>query len=326
MGKPFVDVVLDAAGQRAPAREQPARARSRRPRATIVEAVFARNMSAIKDERVAASKDAEGDRHRARKERSHHVERDPRRALLKICAYAQGFQLMAAAAHEHHWSLDWRDRADLPRRLYHPRALSSEDHGSLRAGQGAQEPPPRSVLQGHGRKGRAELAIGRRARGARRREHSFSSTLLRRVPHGATPPRTCSKRSATTSARIPTSASTSREESSSTSTGPIRSGRNTPCKESPSPTTPPPSPPPSLGRVEEGEPGKVGVLGGPLRDAPALRARGRLEGRWLQGAQVSTPTRRCLTPTRRRRRPRVVVDARASSSDAHASSSTPARR
>ena len=108
-GKPFVDVVLDAAGQKGTGKWTSSAALDLGvPAPSIAEAVFARNMSAIKDERVAASKVLKA----AGTELGKNVPitADAVRDALycsKICAYAQGFQLMAAAAVDHHWSLDF---------------------------------------------------------------------------------------------------------------------------------------------------------------------------------------------------------------------------
>ncbi|MGD9239694.1 MAG: hypothetical protein PVG69_06700, partial [Desulfobacterales bacterium] len=76
------------------------------PAMTIAEAVFARTMSAIKEERVAASKILKGpkiDFSGSKKEFAEMI----RKALYasKICSYAQGYQLMRAAAEEYHWDL-----------------------------------------------------------------------------------------------------------------------------------------------------------------------------------------------------------------------------
>src|SRR5258705_475712 len=55
-GKPFVDVVLDAAGQKGTGKWTTLAALDLGvPAETIAEAVFARNMSAVKEERVRAS-------------------------------------------------------------------------------------------------------------------------------------------------------------------------------------------------------------------------------------------------------------------------------
>jgi 6-phosphogluconate dehydrogenase len=107
--KPFVDVVLDAAGQKGTGKWTSSAALDLGvPAPSIAEAVFARNMSAVKEERVAASKVLKATGTDAGQ--SVPITGDAVRDALycsKICAYAQGFQLMAAAAIDHHWSLDF---------------------------------------------------------------------------------------------------------------------------------------------------------------------------------------------------------------------------
>ena len=108
-GKPFVDIVLDTAGQKGTGKWTSINALDMGiPAPSVAEAVFARCLSAIKEERVAASKiinpifDAfEGD-----KEEFIQAIHD---ALYcsKICSYAQGFQLMRAAQDEYDWKLDF---------------------------------------------------------------------------------------------------------------------------------------------------------------------------------------------------------------------------
>jgi 6-phosphogluconate dehydrogenase len=111
-GKPFVDVVLDAAGQKGTGKWTTTSALDLGvPAATVAEAVFARNMSAIKEERVAASKVLKGPAEPgcpAPDERDRFV-RAVENALYcsKICSYAQGFQLLAAAAKFYNWTLDY---------------------------------------------------------------------------------------------------------------------------------------------------------------------------------------------------------------------------
>ena len=106
-GKPFVEVVLDAAGQKGTGKWTSASSLELGvPAATIAEAVFQRTLSARKEERVAASKILKGQK------QSHGLAltTDQVRDALycsKIAAYAQGFQLMAAAAAEYKWSLDF---------------------------------------------------------------------------------------------------------------------------------------------------------------------------------------------------------------------------
>jgi 6-phosphogluconate dehydrogenase len=69
--------------------------------------VFARCLSAIKDERVEASKALEGPSGKYTGDRQRLVA-DLRKALYasKIVSYAQGYQLMRAAAQEYKWNLN----------------------------------------------------------------------------------------------------------------------------------------------------------------------------------------------------------------------------
>lgn len=73
---------------------------------TIADAVFARTVSAQQPERVAAAKVLSGPDKQPAGERGPALEKI-RRALLaaKVCAYAQGFQLLRAADREHQWQL-----------------------------------------------------------------------------------------------------------------------------------------------------------------------------------------------------------------------------
>ena len=76
---------------------------------TIADAVFARTVSALKPERVAAADVLQGPAPlRAAGDRDAFLERI-RQALLaaKVCAYAQGFALLQAADREHQWQLDF---------------------------------------------------------------------------------------------------------------------------------------------------------------------------------------------------------------------------
>jgi 6-phosphogluconate dehydrogenase len=111
-GKPFVDVVLDAAGQKGTGKWTSASALDMGvPAATIAEAVFARNMSAIKEERVAAGAVLKGPAERfqlgSEAEKRKFVDA-VRNALYcsKICSYAQGFQLLAGAGRQYNWTFD----------------------------------------------------------------------------------------------------------------------------------------------------------------------------------------------------------------------------
>ena len=105
----FVDVVLDAAGQKGTGKWTSINALDMgTPAPTVAEAVFARCLSAIKEERVAAAPILPGP---DRSDRPSREEIIPaiHDALYcsKICSYAQGFQLMRHAQEEYDWSLDF---------------------------------------------------------------------------------------------------------------------------------------------------------------------------------------------------------------------------
>ena len=107
-GKPMVDVILDTAGQKGTGKWTSQSALDMgTPAPTVAEAVFARFMSAIKEERVAASKVLEGPVPTYGGDRATAIE-EIRQALYasKICSYAQGFQLIKMAGSEHGWALD----------------------------------------------------------------------------------------------------------------------------------------------------------------------------------------------------------------------------
>ncbi len=107
-GTPFVDVVLDKAGQKGTGKWTSISALDLGISApTIAEAVFARCISAIKSERVDASEvikgpvgTFDGDREAALQ-----AIHDALYAA-KICSYAQGFALMREASTEYDWNLD----------------------------------------------------------------------------------------------------------------------------------------------------------------------------------------------------------------------------
>jgi 6-phosphogluconate dehydrogenase len=112
-GKPLVDVVLDKAGQKGTGKWTSASALDLGiPAMTIAEAVFARCISAIKDERVAAAKQLKGppEKYRGTKEKFIQQVHDALYAS-KICSYAQGFQLMRAASQEYKWNLRYGEIA-----------------------------------------------------------------------------------------------------------------------------------------------------------------------------------------------------------------------
>jgi 6-phosphogluconate dehydrogenase len=108
-GKPLVEMILDKAGQKGTGAwtSQSALALGI-PAPTIAEAVFARCISAIKDQRLAASKQLSGPggKYDGDKEEFIKAIHDALYAS-KICSYAQGFAIMAAAAKEYNWQLNF---------------------------------------------------------------------------------------------------------------------------------------------------------------------------------------------------------------------------
>jgi 6-phosphogluconate dehydrogenase len=115
-GKPFVDIVLDTAGQKGTGKWTSVNALDMgTPAPTVAEAVFARCLSAVKDERVAAEKILKGpDAAPFTGDKAEMVEAI-REALYasKICSYAQGFQLMAYAQEEYNWTLNFGEIAQI---------------------------------------------------------------------------------------------------------------------------------------------------------------------------------------------------------------------
>jgi 6-phosphogluconate dehydrogenase len=84
------------------------------PAPTIAEAVFARCISALKDERIAASKVLTGPETEATGEAGDFVDMiHDALYCSKICSYAQGFQLMRAAQSEYKWKLNFGEIAKI---------------------------------------------------------------------------------------------------------------------------------------------------------------------------------------------------------------------
>jgi 6-phosphogluconate dehydrogenase len=108
-GRPMVDVILDTAEQKGTGKWTSQIALDLGvPAPTIADAVFARTISAIKNERVRASKLLSGPSGTHKGDKAEFIEKI-RKALFasKICSYAQGFQLMRAADKEHAWNLNY---------------------------------------------------------------------------------------------------------------------------------------------------------------------------------------------------------------------------
>lgn len=107
--QPLVDKILDTAGQKGTGKWTGIAALDLGiPLTLIVEAVFSRCLSAIKDERVKASKILKGPEPVAIENKAEFLN-DLRDALYasKIVSYAQGYALMKAAAAEYKWDLNY---------------------------------------------------------------------------------------------------------------------------------------------------------------------------------------------------------------------------
>ena len=107
-GTPFVDVVLDQAGQKGTGKWTSISALDLGISApTIAEAVFARCISAIKSERVDAAKVIKGPSGTYDGERNKALTAIHNALYAaKICSYAQGFALMREASVENEWDLN----------------------------------------------------------------------------------------------------------------------------------------------------------------------------------------------------------------------------
>lgn len=114
--KALVDVILDAAGQKGTGKWTSVNALDMGvPAPTVAEAVFARCLSAVKEERLAAARILKGP--------AKQPYRGPRKVVIraihdalycaKICSYAQGFQLMRKAQKEYHWTLNFGAIAEI---------------------------------------------------------------------------------------------------------------------------------------------------------------------------------------------------------------------
>lgn len=113
-GKPLVDVILDTAGQKGTGKWTSQSALDLGvPLPLITESVFARFISAMKEERKAASKLLKGPEKLAFSGDKKAFIEAVRKALYmsKICSYAQGFAQMRAASEEYNWDLNYGEIA-----------------------------------------------------------------------------------------------------------------------------------------------------------------------------------------------------------------------
>src|SRR5215472_7758959 len=108
-GQPLVDKILDTAGQKGTGKWTVISSQDLGiPITLVAEAVYARSLSALKDDRVAASKKLKGPKPVIKGDSTKFVE-SIRHALYasKIVSYAQGYMLMRAAAKEYQWNLNY---------------------------------------------------------------------------------------------------------------------------------------------------------------------------------------------------------------------------
>jgi len=108
-GSEVIDLILDTAGQKGTGKWTAIAALDAgQPLTLIGEAVFARCLSALKEERVKASEVMKGPKAKFKGDRAKFID-DLRKALYasKIVSYAQGYQLMRAAAAEFGWNLNY---------------------------------------------------------------------------------------------------------------------------------------------------------------------------------------------------------------------------
>ena len=108
-GNPLLEKILDSAGQKGTGKWTGINSLDLGIPVTLIsEAVYARCLSALKDERLAASSALPGPRTKYKGDAKALVT-DLRNALLasKLVSYAQGFMLMREAAREYRWNLDF---------------------------------------------------------------------------------------------------------------------------------------------------------------------------------------------------------------------------
>ena len=112
-GQPMVDVILDTAGQKGTGKWTSVSGLDLGvPIPQIAEAVFARCISAVKEQRVEASKHLPGPEVSFEGDRATLISQlHDALYASKICSYAQGYQQLAAAAEHYNWDLNYGEIA-----------------------------------------------------------------------------------------------------------------------------------------------------------------------------------------------------------------------
>ena len=115
-GKPIVDVILDRAGNKGTGKWSSQSALELGvPQSLITESVYARYISAMKDERVAASQVLPNPEFDLGDVNKKELVEKIRRALYfsKILSYAQGFEQLRVASENYDWNLNYGDMAKI---------------------------------------------------------------------------------------------------------------------------------------------------------------------------------------------------------------------
>ena len=233
-GQPLVDKILDTAGQKGTGKWTVISALDTGQPVTLIgESVFARCLSALKDERVAASKILKGPRpSTAVGDRAAFIE-NVRRALYcsKIISYTQGYMLLSAAAKENGWNLNmggialmWRGGC----------IIRSQFLGKIKDAFDKKKNLDNLLLDKFFSRAVNKYQASWRKAGCTPSNWAYPlppslplwHSLMATAPTAC--PQTCCRPSATTSAPTPTSASTSRAASSSTPTGPVTAAASPP--------------------------------------------------------------------------------------------------
>ena len=108
-GQPLIDKILDSAGQKGTGKWAVISALDLDiPLTMVVEAVFSRSLSALKEERMAAGKLLSGPELAWAGDREAFI-KDLQDSVFasKIISYTQGYMLMRAAAQEYQWNLNY---------------------------------------------------------------------------------------------------------------------------------------------------------------------------------------------------------------------------
>ena len=142
-GTPIVDKILDTAGQKGTGKWTCLSALELGMPVTLIgEAVFSRCLSAMKEERVAASEILSGPKPAAAQDRTNFIE-DVRRALYcsKIDFLRAGLHAAARGRQGAEMEPELRrHRPDVARRMHHSQPLPGQDQGSLRQESAAHQP------------------------------------------------------------------------------------------------------------------------------------------------------------------------------------------